>query len=208
MKWLRPGACPPELSWEAERELATSNIIASAQGLATGFRGALTEPEQRRLTPTPGRATGCFLEDVTFTLGSQSTKSSFPGRGQGKGYPGRAYVQRHPVWGDQVWPGNGRWFSAYSLRRGVASVGAVEKWSRTGGWGPWFWVYRVWPAFCTLWGAKQILARGLTQSTIRSLGWLCGRWTGESQTGDKEGSCYELYLEGSRSPKVPGDPPV
>lgn len=44
--------------------------------------------------------------------------------------------------------------------------------------------------------SQRILGSEVIYSMIRLLGWLGGRWTGESQIGVEAASCYELYPEG------------
>lgn len=131
-----------------------------------------------------------------------------PWQRAGEGPRSRAYVQRHAGQGDQgaaqkwevvlclqpeMCDGVGR-----SSREMVQETGIVTL------------ILGLLSMVCILYMVKnqRVLGRGVTQPTITSLRWLCGRWIAESQTGDKEGSCYELYLEGPHSLKVPCDPLV
>lgn len=74
-----------------------------------------------------------------------------------------------------------------------------ERWR--GGWEPWF-------RACLLYseGSQSFLGKGVTRSVGRSHGWLCGRWTGESQAGGREAGCCELDLEGPSQLQGPGCP--
>lgn len=114
----------------------------------------------------PARGRGHVLEEVTFLLGSQSMRRSFPGRDKGKGSPGRAYFQRH---GDRRDHGvSWKW---KTVLRGcspgctVSLVRATKKWCWRGGREAQFWVCLLYTV-----GSQRFLGKRVTRSMWWSRG--------------------------------------
>ena len=120
------------------------------------------------------------LEEVPFILGSQKIRRSFPGREAGKGYPGRAYFQRHRGRRDHgvSW----KWkmvLHGHSPQHTLSEVGAMVRWCWRGGWDTRFWVRRLYPVRSQRVSGKEVWSVKIMLEALWKMGWRePGRWQG------------------------------
>ena len=144
----------------------------------------------------PARGRGHVLEEVTFLLGSQSMRRSFPGRDKGKGSPGRAYFQRHGDRRDHGVSWKCKTVGSPWLQPGLHCVtgeGNEEMMLERRAGSP---ILGLPSVHC---GEPEVFREESDKIYVMITWWgggLCGRGTGESQPDGREASRYELYLEG------------